>query len=363
MSKKDLAIVSLFCAYIGGFFCYNTLSEDLAFSVQENRTLQQAPEFSFETLISGDFSSKYEKYVTDQFSFRDTFIEIKSTSEQFLGKKENNDVYISTENTLIDKFSNPNYNQADINLRYITNFAEAIDIPVFLTIFPTQNDIYAHKLPKNAPFESQKEVIDYVYNVYNNSINVYDALMQKNDEYIYYNTDHHWTSLGAYYAYVEMIQAIGKSPTPLGDKVTLSDSFNGTIYSTSGVRGIASDIIDIYVKNQKVEILDITGFRDEDMYDMTKLENKDQYEVFLGGNDPQVILNGTGEGKVLILKDSYTNSQVPFFLENFEEIHLIDLRFYKIPMSSYVLENDIDTVLISYAVTNFTEDTNLIFLR
>ncbi|MFI3116036.1 MAG: DHHW family protein [Clostridia bacterium] len=363
MSKKDLAIVFIFCAYIGGFFCYNTLSEDVEFSVQENRQLQQGPEFSFETLLSGEFSSSYETYVTDQFALRDNFIELKSMAEKFIGKKENNDVYISTENTLIQKFTLANYNQVDINLRYIQNFSNFVNVPVYLTLFPTQNDIYAHKLPANAPFESQKEVMDYVYNAYGNSINVYDALMDKNDEYIFYNTDHHWTSLGAYYAYVEMAEALGKTPTPLGEKTTLSTVFNGTIYSTSGVRGVTPDTIDIYTENQKIEILDVDGLREDDLYDMSKLENKDQYEVFLGGNDPQVILKGTGEGKVLILKDSYTNSQVPFFLENYEEIHLIDLRFYKIAISDYVIMNRIDTVLISYSLTNFTEDTNLVFLR
>ncbi|MFI3227881.1 MAG: DHHW family protein [Clostridia bacterium] len=364
MKKTNILITSLFCAYIGGFFVLNALSEDKIFSEQENRTLGQKPEFSFETLVSGEFTKKYETYVTDQFVFRDKFMEIKSNTESLLGKMENNDVYISTENTLIDKFDKPSYEQVDINMRYINNFAQAVEIPVYFSLIPTQNDIYQYKLPQNAPIYSQKEVIDYAYALYS-GIDVYDALMDKKDEYIYYNTDHHWTSLGAYYAYATLMDAMEKVPSDIEnlEKETLSESFNGTIYSSSGVRYVKSDIIDIYTKNQTIEILDVDGLRYSELYDMSKLEQKDQYEVFLGGNDPLVKLTGTGEGKLLILKDSYTNAQVPFMLENYEEIHLVDLRFYKIPMSEYVEENEIDQVLISYSISNFTTDTNLIFLR
>lgn len=367
MKKSDFAMVFIFCGYISSFFVINSLKSDEKFSEQENRSLQQRPEFSFETLLSGEFSEKYEKYVTDQFAFRDNFVEIKSSTENLLGKMENNNVYISTENTLIDKYPDPNYTQIDTNLKNVNNFAQAVDIPVNLVLYPTQNDIYKHKLPKNAPTNSQKEVIDYVYDGFigNTTINVYDKLMSKNDEYIYYNTDHHWTSLGAFYAYEEIIKTLNQEPVSLDkyEKTTLSDSFNGTIYSSSGIRFVKSDEIDIYAENTTIAITDADGIRYADMYDISKLENKDQYEVYLGGNHSIVTIKGKGDGKLLILKDSYTNCQVPFLIENYAEIHLVDLRFCKMPMSTYIMQNRIDEVLVAYAVTNFTTDTNLVFLK
>lgn len=370
MKRSNIAITSLFCLYIGSFFVLNLITEDVAFSNQENRILGQKPEFTFESLISGEFTAKYETYVTDQFIFRDQFVEIKSISERFLGKKENNSVYISKENTLIDKYKQPDYSKIDINLKYIDSFAQAVDIPVHFALIPTQNDIYAHKLPDNAPIYSQKEVINHSYDALSNNnnlfaINVYGALLDKKDEYIYFNTDHHWTTLGAYYAYDETIKSLGKVPTPLTSftKQTISTTFNGTIYSSSGVRYVSPDTIDIYTPNQKIDILDVSGLREDDLYNMSKLDNKDQYEVFLGGNDPLVTINGNGTGKILIIKDSYSNSQAPFFIENYEEIHLIDMRFYRIPMSQYIKDNNIDNVLIAYSMPNFTTDTNLVFLK
>ena len=363
MKKSNYFIVALFSLYIGGFFVINIVTPPKDFSQMENKTLQSMPKFRFDDLFSGEYAKDLETYVTDQFVFRDDFVEMKSNTEKLLGKDENNGVYISSQNTLIDKFKKPDYNQIDSNINSINKFAQSISVPVYFNLIPTQNDIYAHLLPDGAPFYSQKEVIDYVYLKTSNNIDVYDALMSKNDEYIYYNTDHHWTSLGAYYAYTEIANQMGKTPIKLGAEKIMNDEFNGTIFSKSGVRYAKTDTISIYTDNYDILIEDENGMTPAKIYDETKLENKDKYELFLGGNHPSVKIEGNGVGKLLLIKDSYANSLVPFLVDNFEEIHMIDLRFYKISMTDYIDMNEIDQVLISYSVPNFADDRNIAFLK
>ena len=365
MKKSNLITTSIFCIFIFGFFIFNIVSPDKKFSELENRNLQKFPELSFEALFSGELSSDLDTYITDQFVLRDTFVEMKSNTEKALGKKENNGVYISTENTLIDKFGIPDYENIDKNISSINKFSEIVDIPVYVTIIPTQNDILSSILPKNAPINSQKEMIDYVSDKTDNFINVYDSLLAHKDEYIFYNTDHHFTSLGAFYTYEEIAKSLGKTPVKLEDyeKTTVTNEFNGTIFSKSGVRYVKPDSIDTYVENKDILIEDGLGVRTAKMYDETFLETKDKYSMFLGGNHPVVTIKGEGEGNLLVIKDSYSNALAPFLSENYENVHIVDLRFMKLPMSEYIVINNITEVLVCYSAPNFESDVNMTFLK
>ncbi len=366
MKKINLIMCIMFSLFIGGFFVYNIILPDSDFSPLENRTLSEMPEFSLEDLFSGEFTADYETYITDQFAFRDNFVEIKSTTERLLGKTENNGVYIGTDNRLIDKFPDPDLKNIENNINSINNFitlVDSINVEVFTTIFPMQNDIYADYLPNNAPTFSEKDVIESAETQIENFVNVYDTLYEHRDEYIYYYTDHHHTSLGAYYSYVDIMNAMGKTPMELPEKTTVTEDFNGTIFSKSGVRYAPSDSIDIYTENLPIIIEDQDGTREALLYDMSQLETNDKYAMFLGGNHPIVTIEGKGDGNLLIIKDSYTNSIVPFMTENFANIHIIDLRFMRLPASDYILQNNIDTVLIAYSVSNFELDKNLAFLN
>lgn len=365
MKKFNVFLIAFFMLYIGTFFVLNIITEDESFSVIENRHLQTFPKITTDNIISAKFMTDVETYVTDQFVFRDKFVEIKSITEQILGKKENNGVYISEKNTLIQKFDEPIYDNVDKNLNKINEFENLVDADVYVSVIPTQNDIYEYKLTNGAVLNHHKDLIDYTKSNVSNFISVYDELMEKNTEYLFYGTDHHWTTLGAYYAYEKICEDLKIDAVKLEDleKVELTKEFYGTTYSSSGVRNIKADSIDIYTENFDIEITDADGTRKASIYDMSKLEQKDKYEVFLGGNDPIVKIFGYGEEKLLIIKDSFTNCQAPFFAYNYEEVHLIDLRYMKMPISEYIEENEIDTVLIQYSAPNFSEDRDLVFLK
>ena len=185
------------------------------------------------------------------------------------------------------------------------------------------------------------------------------------EEAIYYNTDHHWTSLGAYYGYVAVMEAMGMEIRPLGEKVTVSNDFYGTLYSTSGIHWLNPDQIDTYIPAGDVYVTANTGegFIAGGLYVPEKLEGKDKYTYFLGGNQPLAVVKTGHEGeKLLLVRDSYADSEVPYLLGSFSEIHLIDLRYYKQDIAGYVRENGIDRVAISYSLKNFMTDTNVTFL-
>lgn len=368
MTISNIFITGIFCLYIIAMLIINLITPDKANSILENRKLASFPKFNKEEFFDGEYTQKLETYITDQFVFRDNFIELKSLSETLLGKHENNGVYITLENTLIDKFPKSDYSTVDQNIKALNNFNELISVPMNFVIIPTQNDIYSYKLPSNAPLNSQKDMIDYTYGKLSdtiNSIDVYEKLLSKKEEYIFYNTDHHWTSLGAYYAYEEIMQNLDKDYVNIStlEKTTLSTDFNGTIFSKSGVRYVIPDIIDVYISNKEIDISDANGTRTEMLYNLEKLETNDKYEVFLGGNDPVVTIKGTGLGNLLLIKDSFSNSLAPFLSESYENIHLVDLRFMKMPMSDYIIDNNITDVLICYSASSFEADNNLIFLR
>lgn len=361
MQRSKLVTVVLFTGMITSVFLLNLCTPDQRFSYIENRNLQMFPELSIAPLLTGQLSNEIETYVSDQWIFRDYFIEVKSEMEFLLGKDENNGVMLSSNETLIERFEEPDYTLIDRNIDAINTFSESVKVPVYTTLIPTQSEVHKDLLVKGAPTYSQNTLIAYTYSRLRNTIHVEHDLKSHKNEYIFYNTDHHWTTLGAYYGYKKIIEDMGGVATDLSQytQTTRAVDFNGTIYNKSGIRRAQSDVIFTYVENQEIMVHDGETLRTELLYQELEAEETDKYTLFLGGNNPLVTISGTGEGKLLIIKDSYTNSMVPFFIPHYEEIHLVDLRFKRDKISDYVSQNHITEVLICYSVSNFVEDRNL----
>ena len=186
---------------------------------------------------------------------------------------------------------------------------------------------------------------------------------------VYYRTDHHWTSLGAFYGANAILEAMGRKPLDLSDYVptTVSESFYGTIFSTSGVRWLPPDSIETYIPEDGVTVTSYPNGKPEPgkLYDASYLARKNKYAYFLGGNQPLCVVRSEkpgAEGKLLLVRDSYADSLTPFLTERFAEIHLIDLRYYRASLQDYIRENGIDRVLVLYGFSNFTTDRNLFLL-
>lgn len=371
MTKKYCIFLSaLFCAFLGVFLVANAVSPDRTFSQMENRNLEQLPVPSVKTLLNGQFMKDFETYTTDQFVGRDGWIALKSTTERVLGKKENNNVYFAAGDTLISRFDEPDGEKVTNNLNYVNNFVENVDIPVTFSLIPTQACIWADRLPAGAPNASQTAILEQAKASVPGAswADLYTPLWEHKGEDIFYRTDHHWTSLGAYYGYTALMEAMGLEAAPLDQagKTTVSDSFYGTLFSRSGVRWIAPDQIDRYISGDGVEVTSYPEGSpvEGSLYVDSFLQEKDQYSSFLGGNQPLCVIRTehTDAPRVLIIRDSYTDSLAPFLTQNFSEIHLFDPRMNLTSVKGYVEENQIDSVVVLYSIANFTAEGNQMFV-
>ena len=386
MTKRYcIFITALFCAFIGVFLVANAVSPDRTFSEVENRNLEQLPAVDFGTpeklfrdgnFFNGQFMRDFETYTTDQFIGRDAWVDLKARTERALGKKENNNVYFADNDTLITRFDQPAADRVTENLNYVNKFVENVDIPVVFSLIPTQACIWADRLPEGAPNASQTDLMAQAQGAVTGATwaDVYTPLMEHKDEDIFYRTDHHWTSLGAYYGYTGLASALGYTPVPLTDytPTVRSTEFYGTVFSSSGVRWVKPDTITTYVPDDGITVVshtyDNSGNPVEEqraLYVESFLSVKDKYSMFLGGNQSLGVVANTNNPdgpKLLIIRDSYADSLVPFLTAHYSEIHLIDPRYYHLSVKDYVEQNGIDQALVLYSVPNFVTDGNMFWI-
>ncbi len=371
MSKKAMwAEVLIFLAFIFGFFIANIIVPDRAMSEQENTTLQQLPKFSFERLFNKTFTKQFEDYSSDQFVLRDQWITLKAAAELALGKEENNDVSYGADQTLIEGFDAPDNSALDTNMGYLNQLVQNTDAEVYFALIPEKSEIWSERLPARTPNDSEAEFIEYCYGLSQaNNVDILSVMREHADEYVYYRTDHHWTSLGAYYGYSALGKAMDFTVPALesyGDRRVVSDSFYGTTWSKSGFSWVEPDSMEIFV--DAPDGLEITSYPEGSpvegrLYDESKLAVKDKYSMFMGGNCPlHEIVTGSDGPSLLIIRDSYTDSLIPFLLDDFSEIHVIDLRYYRVSLADYIAEHGFDKVLVAYSVSTFATDVNLLLL-
>lgn len=370
MSKKYSIFLSvLFLLFLGGILAANLVTQEREFSPVENRYLQKFPKISPQTLLDGTFMTKFETYVNDQFAGRDAWVSLKSWSERLSGKHENNGVYFAGDNTLINRVDEPDQAVLDQDMEYVDALVEGVEAPVYFGLIPSAASIWSHRLPQGAPTADEAGIIADLYGKTRaHTVDLFSALSAHSGEEIYYRTDHHWTSLGAYYGYVALMQAMGLTPVELADdqRTTVTEEFYGTIYSTSGVRWVEPDRIDTYIPEEGVEV---TSYFDGNptqgsLYVDSYLREKDKYSYFLGGVQPLCVIRTerTDAPKVLLIRDSYSDSLAPFLTQNFSEIHLFDLRYNLMSVQNYIQEQDIDSVVVLYSISNFVSDQNLFLL-
>ena len=365
----NLFLTVLFCLFIGGIFLGSMILPDKTFSPVENRNLAQAPNVSWENITSGKFMEDTEDYVNDQIIGRDFWVALKAWSERLSGKQENNGVYFAKEDTLISRVDTPEQELLDENIGYVNALVDNVDVPVYFGIIPSAAEIWADRLPAGAPTADEQAIIDRLYNaVQTHTVDLSSVLAAHHGEELYYRTDHHWTSLGAYYGYAALMDAMGLEAAPLDEsrKVTVSEDFYGTLYSSSGVRWLPPDHIDRYISDEGVTV---TAYPDGtpqpgSLYVDSFLSEKDKYSSFLGGNKPLCVIETehTGAPKVLVIRDSYADSLAPFLTQSFSEIHLFDPRYNLTSVKDYVEQNEIDSVVVLYSISNFTATGSNLFV-
>lgn len=367
----------LIFAFLAAFLLWSLLLPDRAFSAAENRMLAQPPACTAEKLFgrNADWAGEFEAYFSDQFALRDQWVAIKAGAEKLLGKKENNGVYFAAD-ALIEKPDVHSDATARMHVQSVNTFAKATDAEVYLALIPNACCIERAQLPAYAYDGAQPHSIAACYAALEgvSPVGATLAVLQahRGEGRLYYRTDHHPTTLGAYYIYTALGEALGFAPDPL-DAFTcriVTDAFSGTARAKSGAWWTPRDSIALFLPKTPVPCT-LTTYSGEQaqsvqsgLYDMERLESADPYAVFLGGNHPrQVIQTGVQNARrLLIVKDSFAHCVTPFLARHYSEIHLLDLRYYRASAADYAREHAIDQVLTLYSVSNFMTDRNLLFL-
>lgn len=349
----------------------NFIIKPKKFSESENRMLAQVPKFSIDRLFEGRFIKKYEKYKSDQFVFRDLWINLKSTMDEVSGKKENNGVYLSDDNYLIENFKEPNDDYINQNINAINKFSKIHkNIKSYVMVAPNAISIVKDKLPKFAPVLNQRDYIKNFKSKLSSDIkfiDTFDILNNHKNEYLYYRTDHHWTTLGAYYSYLEACKIMNlKANTKDNYSIErVANDFYGTLSSKSGFDVDKPDSIDVYIpKSSDDEV--IANYvkekkKEGTLYDSDSLKKKDKYTVFLEGNHPIVKINTTSKSdkKLLLIKDSYANSFVQFLTTHYSEIVMVDPRYYYDDIESLIKNEGTTDILYLYNANTFFQDNSL----
>lgn len=342
-------------------------NKDKNFSNFENRSLAQRPVFYFDDFLKGRFSKDYERYINDQFVFRDTWIDLKSRSEYLLGKIENNNIIYGKDNFLFEKYEKVDEENLAKNIDSVLGFIKKIpNNNVNFMIIPSSYTIYKYYLPYGINLVDQEFYINNIYNYlsnYNNTktISLIDIFKENNDKYIYYKTDHHWTSFGSYLAYSEFVKNNNLSLVDINNLNKHEvNNFYGTYFSKSKNFNAESDLITYYdVPNLSVSI---DGVPVDNINDNLKWSSSDKYSAFLRGNNGLTIIqnnNISNNNKILVLKDSFGNSFIQYLVNNYKEVYVVDLRGFIGSFNEFFKSNNFDDVLIMYNFINLADDVNI----
>lgn len=362
---RNKLITIIFCAMLAAGMVASVILPDKYYSESEKRTLKQFPTISADTVLSGKFGDEIEKYLADQFPARNGWVTLKTLSERALGKRESGGVYFADDGYLIEAHKTLNSRQLTANIAAVKQLSDHLgeqDIELRIMLVPTAVNILSDKLPAFAPNVNQNAVIEYARKQGLNVVDVSSALREHGNEYIYYKTDHHWTSLGAYYAYSTWQSACGRPYSPLSEwqTETLCDNFRGTTYSKVNYPFAPYDEITAYYKTLDHTVNYNNGsYIADSIYERKYLDGSDQYAVFLNSNQAETVIHGNGKGRLLIVKDSYANTFAQFTADDFEETYLIDMRFFRGSVTKYATNHEITEVLVLYNIPNFANDTGI----
>lgn len=371
--KYSKCIVILFLLLVFGFTGATFAAPERTFSENENRMLAAAPEFSWKALFEGKFTSDYESYITDQFFLRDQWIQLKTLSEMAINKQDINGVYIAKDGYLIERHEASKVDAEMLSKslerleEFTKKYAEKLGTEhVKIMLVPTASEILLDKLPMFATGFDQNGMLDSLYERLpeGTALDVRDVLKAHADEYIYYKTDHHWTTLGAFYAYQAWAKAMGFEVPDLKDvtQTVVSEEFHGTVYSKLNL-DLSKDTMHRFELSNtpsKIEVtLDMASKMDT-MYNEKYLSMKDKYSYYLDGNHglTEITSNGEGKGTLLIIKDSYAHCFAPFTAGNYEKVYMVDFRYFNMPISLFMEQYGITDVLVLYNAVTFATDTH-----
>jgi len=405
--KNIINIVTsvLFAAFLLIFTAVFVLTPDADFSEEENRSLTTFPKFTWERLLDGSFSSDINEYFADQFPARDALVGIKGVTETLLLKGENNGVLLGDGGQLavrlFDAYKSRLERTPDMDYYYTENVAVAVDalnafakssvVPVTTMIPPRTVDI------ASSAFDYPTEISDVLDAQLAESIVPeagYLADLPKqmetryNDgEYVCFRTDHHWTTYGAYIAYIMLMQEWDMTDEilpPESFAVETIENFYGTTWSRAGYKFVEPDTLEVWTSGNEDEFT-TTCYTEKQVkgedgkptkvkeaaktfpgwLNREYLAKKDKYAAFLDGtHNEQTVFKTTetGRPRLLLAKDSFANTMVPFLAQHFDLV-IVNLAGRMTDLTEYINEYGCDRVLIVWNRANLIENNILAAIK
>ncbi len=375
MNKKAMSSILGLCFIIllATIFIVNLFTPDKGFSEEENRVLQEKPEFSLSNYMEGRYESKLETYVNDQFLLRNAFIKVKATADVTAGKLESNGVYRCKDNYLMEELTVPSEKTMQNTLASLKQFKRHYKkLDAFFLLAPNAGNILEDKLPNFTKLNDQNQYMDQFFKEIKSygytPIDVRNAFKKaREDTQLYYRTDHHWTTDGAYLAYQQAAKKMKLTNNVTYKPYVVKNDFRGTLASKSGFVNGVNDAIKIYMPykdkdyNNSVIYYTDTKTKTTEFYQLDNLDTKDAYTVFGGSNHPMYTIKTPTKSseKLLLVKDSYANSFIPFLAQGYREIVVVDPRYFFDNIDDIIKAEGITQVMFLYNANTFFNDNSL----
>ena len=372
--RQSYPVMILFFALLFGFTILNFFWPKRQISELENRMLAQMPKLEWSSLLDGSWTSDFSEYLQDQVAFRDTWIDLQSDVKALAFQNvEQNGILLGSDHWLFTKlFGTPSTAQLDKNTNAVAEFAQKYPGRVTFLLAPSASVIYPEELPVGAPMVDENALLDQVFETVSASADVIDMRQvypEHKEEYLYYRTDHHWTTHGAYLAYEQFCALKGLTPfDPSAEQTVEVPDFYGTHYSATRFWNAEPDTITYYSLDNPMTIYQLTGeasfepVETVQLMDPDKLETQDKYGAFLHGNNGYSVIEGDGEGSILVVKDSYGNCFVPYLTKNYAKIGVVDFRDFHYGLDTTIEKEGYDQILILYNFQTFMSDRDVINL-
>ncbi len=367
-------LILIFFGFIVLFSLCDILTPDRDISEMENRTLAQFPPFSLSAFTSNEWTRDFDEYTKDQFLLRDAWISLQSFMESIQGKLENGGVWFAKEDYLIAKnssFALTSENTFSLNTQAVATLAQELPGQVSVMLVPSAANTMSDLLRFSPPQMDEDSYLDTAFAQMETAgaqvIDLRPAFAQAHEagSPLYYRTDHHWTTTGgALEAYLAFCEAKGIGPIlPDASLLRSVSEFYGTNYARAQRFGTQPDTLEYYDLPNPLTVYRANGegtvAEVGPIMDNSQLTAYDKYASFLRGNNGYSVLEGNGEGSILVVKDSYGNSFIPYLVENYAHIGIIDLRSWFEVKETYA-QGEYDEILVLYSFDNFSTDPNVV---
>lgn len=344
------------------------------YSATERRYLEEPPAVTAEGLLRGELSEKFEDYLADHFPGRNLFVGVNAYWNLLTGRNAAGEVCHCADDFLIAAPKSCTTEQLTTNLERFDRFAERMNLPATLLMIPTAGDVVTDVLPKvHAPYHFG-ECLPLAQSFPHLRVPDLGAALSAqyagDGEAPYYRTDHHLTSAGCYMVYQAFCESRGTQPLPR-EAYTVSryDGFHGSAWTSSGYWLTPSETLETWDSGAPLRVTIEEAGKEPVIADSPffteNLRSDDMYTVFLDGNHALVRIenpDAAGKGKLLLVRDSYGHCLAPFLASEYEEIILVDLRYYRWPVSALVEQYGITELGFACGLDNLLTDTNSAWL-